>query len=203
MTKTISRFSAIAVCAASVLFGSALFATPVFAQSGFDSGWYQRLSTDFRGHRMNLDVFNGGDFNNVASLHRRGDVSGQYWFVSRDNGDWYRLSTMFLSENMCLDITNGGERNNIAHLAPCGNYSGQYWHISDTGDGATGSQRSFEARHVPRYFNGGRFNMALWRGVGISGSAGIFAVRTSLYRVSIKQFMNDAKFVGHDDRTEI
>jgi hypothetical protein len=102
-------------------------APPVFAQN-FDNGYYFRLTTQFRGNGSCLDVFNGGDKNNMTHLTNCADYSGQYWRLSNAGNGYYRLSTMFR-----LDIHNGGPRNNQPHLVPCANYSGQFWNISNDG----------------------------------------------------------------------
>ena len=60
---------------------AALFAVvpgPSLAQS-IDESFYYKLSTDFRGDGMKLDVFNGGPKNNRTRLEPDQDVSGQFW----------------------------------------------------------------------------------------------------------------------------
>ena len=58
----------------------ALLALPVssFAQSP-SAKFYYKLSTQFRGTGMPMDVFNGGAHDNQARLDRDQNVSGQYW----------------------------------------------------------------------------------------------------------------------------
>jgi hypothetical protein len=100
-----------------------------------DQSFYYKLSTQFRGNGMKLDVFNGGPKNNLTRLEPDQDVSGQFWrFVGNGNGT-FRLSTLFRGPNMCLDIFNGGPKNNQPHLANCANLSGQLWNILVTQDG--------------------------------------------------------------------
>lgn len=97
-------------------------------------GFYFKLSTQFRGAGMTLDVINGGAENNMAQLATDGDVSGQYWrFVPGGDG-FYRLTTLFRGSGQCLDVVNGGETNNQVHLVPCGNFSGQLWRVTAEGD---------------------------------------------------------------------
>jgi Ricin-type beta-trefoil lectin domain len=93
-------------------------------------GQYYKLSTEFRGLTMKLDVFNGGPKNNMTRLEPDQNVTGQFWRIKRINGGWYQLSTQFRGSNMCLDIFNGGSTNNEPHLAPCDNLTGQHWKIS-------------------------------------------------------------------------
>src|SRR5215468_4135580 len=52
--------------------------TPTSAQS-VDQSFYYKLSTEFRGDGMKLDVFNGGPKNNLTRLEPDQDVSGQFW----------------------------------------------------------------------------------------------------------------------------
>jgi len=92
--------------------------------------FYSRLSNQFRGNDMCLDVFNGGAKNNMTHLTKCADLSGQYWALSgAANEGWYRLTTMFRGKEMCLDIHNGGNSNNHPHLTKCANFSGQLWKL--------------------------------------------------------------------------
>src|SRR5262245_16706175 len=76
---------------------------PPSAQS-VDQNVYYKLSTQFRGNGMKLDVFNGGPKNNLTRLEPDQDVSGQFWrFVGNGEGS-FRLSTLFRGNCMCLDI---------------------------------------------------------------------------------------------------
>jgi Ricin-type beta-trefoil lectin domain len=94
-------------------------------------GVYYRLSTQFRGPDMNLDVHNGGEKNNMTELAPRGDFSGQYWRFTPAGNGYYRMSTKFRGENVCLDVHNGGEKNNQVQLTDCGDYSGQFWQLRE------------------------------------------------------------------------
>jgi hypothetical protein len=68
--------------------------TPVFAQS-IDPSFYYKLSTQFRGNGMKLDVFNGGPKNNMTRLEPDQDVSGQFWRFEGNGDGTFRLSTLF------------------------------------------------------------------------------------------------------------
>jgi Ricin-type beta-trefoil lectin domain len=105
-----------------------------FAQS-IDQNFYYKLSTQFRGSEMKLDVFNGGPKNNMTRLEPDQDVSGQFWRFARNPDGTFRLTTLFRGPNVCLDIFNGGSNNNQPHLTRCGNFTGQFWSIMLTGDG--------------------------------------------------------------------
>src|SRR6266516_2478164 len=59
---------------------------PALAQS-IDQSFYYKLSTQFRGSGMKLDVFNGGPKNNMTRLEPDQDVSGQFWrFAGNPDG---------------------------------------------------------------------------------------------------------------------
>ncbi len=111
--------------------------TPAAAQS-VDPSFYYKLSTQFRGNGMKLDVFNGGPKNNLTRLEPDQDVSGQFWrFVGNSDGT-FRLSTLFRGPSMCLDIFNGGAKNNQPHLVNCTNFTGQLWMLTKTDKGVEG-----------------------------------------------------------------
>lgn len=109
----------------------AWFAAPTSAQS-IDPNFYYKLSTQFRGPGMKLDVFNGGAMNNLTHLESDQDVSGQFWRFRGNADGTFRLSTLFRGPSMCLDIFNGGPRDNQPHLAQCANLTGQLWLITVT-----------------------------------------------------------------------
>jgi ricin-type beta-trefoil lectin protein len=108
--------------------------TPAGAQS-IDQSFYYKLSTQFRGDGMKLDVINGGPKNNLTRLEPDQDVTGQFWRFVGDSDGTFRLSTLFRGPGMCLDIFNGGPKNNQPELRSCGNFTGQFWSILVTGDG--------------------------------------------------------------------
>ena len=77
--------------------------TPASAQS-IDPSFYYKLSTQFRGQGMKLDVFNGGPKNNLTRLEPDQDVSGQFWRFESNGDGTFRLSTLFRGPGMCLDV---------------------------------------------------------------------------------------------------
>ena len=96
---------------------------PASAQS-IDQSFYYKLSTEFRGIGMKLDVFNSGPKNNFTRLESEKNVTGELWRL-RGNGDGtFRLSTKFRGANMCLDIFNGGPNNNQPHPTKSGQVRG-------------------------------------------------------------------------------
>jgi len=104
--------------------------TPAQAQ-GPGSDFYYKLTTQFRGTGMPMDVFNGGARNNQAHLDDDQDVSGQNWrFVPAGDGS-YRLSTEFRGPNMCLDVEPSTNR---PELRRCGNFTGQFWQVVRAGN---------------------------------------------------------------------
>jgi len=114
---------------------------PTLAQS-VDKSFYYKLSTQFRGNAMKLDVFNGGAKNNLTRLEADQDVSGQFWSFVADADGTFRLSTLFRGPGMCLDIFNGGPNNNQPHLAKCANLSGQLWIPTKTDKRVEGAVKS-------------------------------------------------------------
>jgi Ricin-type beta-trefoil lectin domain len=96
-----------------------------------DPTFFHKLSTEFRGPGMSLDVFNGGPKDNFTHLQPTADFSGQFWhFVlehpaTATTPHIYKLRSLF--RPMCLDIVNGGPDDNKAHLAQCALVSGQEW----------------------------------------------------------------------------
>src|SRR3954466_4923075 len=85
-----------------------LASMPVVASAqSIPDGFYYKLSTEFRGSDMKLDVFNGGRKNNMTRLEPDQNVTGQFWRITPIAGGWYQLSTQFRGSNVCLDIFNG------------------------------------------------------------------------------------------------
>ena len=97
-----------------------------------DQSFYYKLSTEFRGDGMKLDVFNGGPKNNLTRLEPDQDVSGQFWRLVGNRDGTFRLSTLFRGPGMCLDIFNGGANDNQPHLVSCANFTGQLWTLIKT-----------------------------------------------------------------------
>jgi hypothetical protein len=135
----------------------ALVPGPSLAQS-IDEGFYYKLSTQFRGDGMKLDVFNGGPKNNRTRLEPDQDVSGQFWRLVGNGDGTYRLSTLFRGQNLCLDIFNGGPNNNEPHLTRCGNYTGQFWTLKEDGDAIRLTTTFRGPRVCLDIFNGGPNN---------------------------------------------
>jgi hypothetical protein len=123
-----------------------------------DPSFYYKLSTQFRGDGMKLDVFNGGPKNNMTRLEPDQDVSGQFWRLVRNADGTFRLSTQFRGPGMCLDISNGGPNNNQPHLTRCANFSGQLWEIREDGDAVRLTTKFRGPNMCLDIFNGGPNN---------------------------------------------
>ena len=91
-------------------------------------GRFFRLTSQFRGPRMCLDV-GAGRQNTGVLLLPCGNFSGQLWSLHEVRDHKYRMTTEFLGPDMCLDVGRGGPDTHELLLAPCGNYSGQFWSI--------------------------------------------------------------------------
>ncbi|TYC67423.1 RICIN domain-containing protein [Stappia sp. BW2] len=139
------------------ILGFGTFGSAAVAQS-VDPQYYFRLTTQFRGDDMCLDVFNGGAKNNMTHLARCADLSGQYWRFQPAGDGYYKLTTMFRGANMCLDVFNGGARNNQVHLTQCADYSGQFWKVTRQGGWSRLTTQFRGASMCLDVFNGGANN---------------------------------------------
>ena len=119
--------------AAIAVLAACLVSAPASSQI-IDQNYYYKLSTEFRGSEMKLDVFNGGPKNNMTRLEPDQDVSGQFWRLIENPDGTFRLSSWF-RPGMCLDIFNGGPNNNQPHLTSCDNFTGQLWNVMLSGNG--------------------------------------------------------------------
>lgn len=147
-----SRFIAL------VTFGFVVLATgPLTAADYVDYQPY-RLTTNFRGPSMSLDVVNGGEFNNMVHLADTGKYSGQSWHLSPTGDGYYRLSTDFRGRGMCLDVFNGGAFNNMVHMVTCADFSGQMWRVRQDGDTVRLTTQFRGDQMCLDIFNGGKFN---------------------------------------------
>ena len=92
-----------------------------------------KITTQWKGAAMPLDVVNGGEFDNFAHLAPAADVSGQLWTMRPESGGTFRLTTEFRGKDLCLDVIDGGKLDGFVELTPCGNHSGQYWTSQEEG----------------------------------------------------------------------
>ncbi|MEO9528451.1 MULTISPECIES: RICIN domain-containing protein [Alphaproteobacteria] len=126
--------------------------------ASIDPQVFYRLTTQFRGNDMCLDVFNGGEKNNMTHLAACADFSGQYWRLQPAGAGYYRLTTMFRGNSMCLDVYNGGSRNNQPHLTNCADFSGQFWKVTESGGWSRLTTQFRGAAMCLDIFNGGPDN---------------------------------------------
>jgi hypothetical protein len=96
-----------------------------------DPNFYYKLSTQFLGENMPMDVFDGGRRNNQARLNNDQNVSGQHWQFEPIGKDSYRLRTEFAGPGMCLEINSSTNR---PELRDCGDFTGQFWQITQSGE---------------------------------------------------------------------
>jgi hypothetical protein len=119
------NFSAAAACISLVLPTQLLAQTP-------DTTIYYKLSTEFRGTGMPMDVINGGPQNNQVRLDSDQNVSGQFWnFVPANVSGSYVLKSQFRGSGMCLDINPPTNR---PELRGCGAFAGQLWQLRQEGN---------------------------------------------------------------------
>ena len=93
-----------------------------------------KITTQWKGAEMRLDVVNDGAFDNFVHLAPAADVSGQAWTMIPDSQGTFRLTTAFRGPDMCLDVVRGGELDGLLKLTACGNHEGQYWTSRAEGD---------------------------------------------------------------------
>ncbi len=109
-----------------------LFALAAYAQAPDGP---TRLTTEFRGPGLCLDVVNGGPRNHQAWLDTCQDVTGQSWVFQPVACGMYSIHPEFTGPNKCLDINPSDNR---AEFRDCGNFTGQLWRLSP---GANGTAR--------------------------------------------------------------
>lgn len=111
---------------------TALFSTLAQSQS-IEPNVYYRLSSQWQGEGLSLDVVNDGK-NNQIQLAKTGEFSGQLWKFTPLPGGFYRITTQWQGEGKSLDVVNDG-KNNRLQLADTGGYSGQAWKVTPQGNG--------------------------------------------------------------------
>ena len=119
-----------------VNWGAALVALAAFAMPVAAGAAPLKITTQWKGTAMPLDVDNGGELDNFVHLAPAADVSGQAWTMTPDSDGTFRLTTQFRGPDMCLDVARikgGGGMDGFLKLTPCGNHEGQYWTSADEG----------------------------------------------------------------------
>jgi len=93
---------------------------------------YYRLTTQFQGPNLALDVINDGN-NNRMVMAAAGPFTGQYWRFTPapEVPGTFRISCLWRGQNETMDIINGGPDNNQPILAPVGPFTGQFWTLTE------------------------------------------------------------------------
>jgi len=125
----VGRASMRILCAAVVLLVSASV-----SQAQFETDSLYRLTTQWQGRKMSLDIVNDGQNNNQPILAKSEKVSGQMWKITPLGDGYYRLTTEWQGPDKSLDIIND-DTDNKPILAKTGDFTGQMWRITDAGNG--------------------------------------------------------------------
>jgi hypothetical protein len=101
------------------------------AQS-IDPSFYYRLSTQFRGDGMKLDVFNGGPKNNLTRLEPDQNVSGQFWRFTGNGDGSFRLTTLFRGRIFAWISSTAGRETISLTSPPVPTYLGSFGSFTRT-----------------------------------------------------------------------
>ncbi|CAF1581160.1 unnamed protein product [Adineta ricciae] len=104
-------------------------------EQDFDSGYYYRFTTQWKGINKSLDVVNDEKSNKELKLATSGNYSGQYWKITPVDNGYYRLTTQWQGDGKSLDVVNDGKNYDNLILDKSGNCSGQSWKITFVGNG--------------------------------------------------------------------
>ncbi|RYO85208.1 hypothetical protein DL766_007005 [Monosporascus sp. MC13-8B] len=101
----------------------------------FDPNVWYRLTNNYLGRSIALDVKNDGGANSEGLLKMApsGRNFGQFWQFIPQSPGVFKLRTKFLGPNMMLDVY--GNDKTKPHLAKDGDFSGQLWTVESWGDG--------------------------------------------------------------------
>jgi hypothetical protein len=78
------------------------------ASAPFSSRCFYRLTTQWQGDGMSLDIHDDGKANNTPFLARTGHFSGQMWQLTPVANGAYRLTTQWRGTGLSLAFTEGG-----------------------------------------------------------------------------------------------
>jgi len=98
----------------------------------FDSNAYYRLTCQWQGEGMSLDILNDGK-NNQPILAKTGAYSGQYWKINKVGEDTYTLTTKWQGASKKLDCISGPNQNRP--VLNESEMSGSAWKITPVGKG--------------------------------------------------------------------
>ena len=82
--KLILLFTIISLFSVTVL-------SAIIPSTKIDTGFYQRLTTQFQGDKKSLDVVNDAN-DNLLQLATTGGYTGQFWWLHDDGEGYYRLT---------------------------------------------------------------------------------------------------------------
>lgn len=100
----------------------------------FDENKYYRITSQFTGEGMSLNILND-DQDDKVNLGPTENVTGQAWKIKLQENGYYRLSTEWRGEGKSLDIYNDDATDKKIWIADTGDYSGQNWKIVSVGNG--------------------------------------------------------------------
>jgi hypothetical protein len=114
---------------------SAILPLTLAAAPPFDPQAQYRLTTEFQGECVSLDVVNDATDDKLI-LAPSAEVSGQLWQITPLGNGHHRLTTMFKGPGKSLDVVND-ETDDALILAKTADVSGQRWRITrESGIGA-------------------------------------------------------------------
>jgi hypothetical protein len=150
---------------------------PPTAGSPFNANCYYRLTTQWRGDDMSLDILYDGKSNNVPILARTRNVDGQMWKLTPVANGAYRLTTQWRGEGLSLAITAG----NRPLLVNSVTAPEQAWKLTPLGNGfyrmttqAQGDGMSLDivndggANNIPILAKTGNFSGQMWKVVPVA-----------------------------------
>ena len=93
---------------------------PQAAAQAIDQNFYYKLSTQFRGPGMCLDIFNGGPNNNQPYLKNCGNFTGQRWTLAKTTKHVPQSGCARCNDDSCQcgDFTRSGSE-------LCANHGGE------------------------------------------------------------------------------
>ncbi|MCI2229679.1 hypothetical protein MC378_10925 [Polaribacter sp. MSW13] len=110
-----------------------IFTSHSQSRTSFDENQYYRLTSQWRGSGLSLDILNSGK-KNQPILAKTANVSGQFWKIKKVGINTYTLSTQWRGSNKILDCVQGPNKNRPILNTQTGR-SGGAWKIISLGNG--------------------------------------------------------------------
>ncbi|MGE3420336.1 MAG: ricin-type beta-trefoil lectin domain protein [Bradyrhizobium sp.] len=107
---------------------------------------YQRLTTEFLGGSMSMDVADTGRadlLRRTAMMLPTSNAQGQFWLLSPSGGGNFRMTTAWTGAGQCLDVGQGG----VLYFDTCGPQIGQQWQVQRTAGGRVRIMNAFMPGH--------------------------------------------------------